>query len=172
MLNKEDEKLLALLQRDARASISDLARALAPFRVVVDVAQDTPPVMADPVLIGQALVNLLENATKYAPEGSTIRLTAAPVPEGGALTVIDEGPGIPVAERGRVFDLFHRAVQGDGQPAGTGLGLALAQQVARAFDRKAGEVRVRRRLERPFGSVRWRADTPDPRQDTIGYLGP
>lgn len=48
----------------------------------------------------------------------------------------------------------------------------LAQQVARAFDRKAGQVRVRRRLERPFGSVRWRADTPDPRQDTIGYLGP
>jgi MFS family permease len=48
----------------------------------------------------------------------------------------------------------------------------LAQQVARAFDRKAGEVRVRRRLERPFGSVRWRADSPDPRQDTIGYLGP
>ena len=40
------------------------------------------------------------------------------------------------------------------------------------YRRKAGEVRVRRRLERPFGSVRWRADSPDPRQDTIGYLGP
>ncbi|WHO38917.1 MFS transporter [Sphingobium sp. AP49] len=48
----------------------------------------------------------------------------------------------------------------------------LAQQAARAFDRKAGQVRVRRRLERPFGSVRWRADTPDPRQDRIGYIGP
>lgn len=47
-----------------------------------------------------------------------------------------------------------------------------AQQVARSFDRKAGDIRVRRRLERPFGSVRWRADSPDPRQETIGYLGP
>ncbi|RJF91207.1 MFS transporter [Sphingomonas cavernae] len=47
-----------------------------------------------------------------------------------------------------------------------------AQELARSFDRKAGKVRVRRRLERPFGSVRWRADSPDPQQDTVGYLGP
>jgi MFS family permease len=47
-----------------------------------------------------------------------------------------------------------------------------AQMDARAFDRKADEVRVRRLLERPFGSVRWRADSPDPRQDGLGYIGP
>ena len=111
---------------------ADLARALAPFRVVVDVAQDTPPVMADPVLIGQALVNLLENATKYAPEGSTIRIIAGPVPEGTSLIISDEGPGISREERERVFDIFHRAVQGDGQPAGTGLGLAIVKGMVEA----------------------------------------
>lgn len=111
---------------------ADLSRVLARFRVAVEIDPATPPLAVDPVLIGQALVNLLENASKYAPEGSTIRLTAAPVPEGVALTVIDEGPGIPVAERGRVFDLFHRAVQGDGQPAGTGLGLAIVKGMVEA----------------------------------------
>jgi hypothetical protein len=45
------------------------------------------------------------------------------------------------------------------------------QAEARGFDRKGGIV-VRRRLERPYGSVRWKADSPDPRQDTIQYIGP
>ena len=84
------------------------------------------------MLIGQALVNLLENATKYAPEGSAIRVMAEPAPGGVALTVADEGPGIPEAERGRVFDIFHRAVQGDGHPAGTGLGLAIVKGMVEA----------------------------------------
>ena len=95
-------------------------------------APDTPPVLADPVLIGQALVNLLENATKYAPEGSTIRIIAGPVPEGTSLIISDEGPGISREERERVFDIFHRAVQGDGQPAGTGLGLAIVKGMVEA----------------------------------------
>jgi MFS family permease len=43
---------------------------------------------------------------------------------------------------------------------------------ARAFHRIAGELRIRRKLERPFGSVRWKADSPDPQQETLGYLAP
>jgi hypothetical protein len=46
------------------------------------------------------------------------------------------------------------------------------QLLARSFDQKAGDLRVRRRLERPFGSVRWRTDTPDPQQGMINYIGP
>ncbi|WP_207102638.1 DUF4118 domain-containing protein, partial [Paracoccus shandongensis] len=110
----------------------DLARVLAPFRIEVGVAPGTPALNVDPVLIGQALANLLENATKYAPEGSTIRILAEPLAGGVALTVTDEGPGIPQAERARVFDIFHRAVQGDGHPAGTGLGLAIVKGMVEA----------------------------------------
>jgi hypothetical protein len=48
-----------------------------------------------------------------------------------------------------------------------------AQSELEAFNPARGRaMRVRRRLERPFGSVRWRADSPDPRQETVGYLGP
>ncbi|MBA4489832.1 sensor histidine kinase KdpD [Paracoccus sp. S1E-3] len=114
------------------AARADLARVLDGFAVAVEVAPDTPPVLVDPLLIGQALSNLLENASKYAPEGSTIRITAAPEGAQVAITVSDEGPGIPPAERGNVFDLFHRAVQGDGQPAGTGLGLAIVKGMVEA----------------------------------------
>lgn len=119
---------------------ADLSRVLAPFRVKAEVAPGTPPVFADPVLIGQALVNLLENATRYAPEGSTIRIAAEPVADGVALTVTDEGPGIPEAERGRVFDLFHRAVQGDGHPAGAGLGLAIVKGMVEANEGRVAAI--------------------------------
>ncbi|GHG21032.1 sensor histidine kinase [Paracoccus aerius] len=113
---------------------SDLARVLAPFHVETETAPGTPPLSVDPVLIGQAITNLLENATKYAPEGSTIRIAAEQAPSGVALTVMDEGPGIPASERDRVFDIFHRAVQGDGHPAGTGLGLAIVKGMVEAHD--------------------------------------
>ncbi|MCX8509254.1 MAG: DUF4118 domain-containing protein, partial [Rhodobacteraceae bacterium] len=106
---------------------SDLARVLAPFRLDIHIAPACPDLLVDPVLVGQALANLLENATKYAAEGSLVRIDANPTAGGVALTVSDEGPGIPPAERARVFDLFRRAVQGDGQPAGTGLGLAIVK---------------------------------------------
>jgi hypothetical protein len=46
------------------------------------------------------------------------------------------------------------------------------QELADSFDRAGPGRRVRRRLERPYGSVRWKADSPDPRIDTVGYLGP
>ncbi|MCZ0962914.1 sensor histidine kinase [Paracoccus benzoatiresistens] len=129
LVPRRDTVAVAELIGRARA---DLARVLAPFRVEVAVAPGTPPVLADPVLMGQALANLLENATKYAPEGSTIRIAAQTVAGGVALIVSDEGPGIPDAERGQVFDIFHRAVQGDGQPAGTGLGLAIVKGMVEA----------------------------------------
>ncbi|UVO52688.1 MFS transporter [Sphingomonas sp. SUN039] len=45
-------------------------------------------------------------------------------------------------------------------------------EAARSFHRNTGDLRIRRKLERPFGSVRWKADTPDPRHGTIGYIGP
>ena len=45
-------------------------------------------------------------------------------------------------------------------------------KISRAFHRGAGELRIRRKLERPFGSVRWQQDSPDPRQDGVGYLAP
>jgi len=100
---------------------------LAGHRVEVDLAPDLPRLDVDPVLIGQALVNVLENAAKYAPAGSTIRIEGRRSGATVDLSVLDEGPGIPPAEREKVFDLFYRVTEGDRRPTGTGLGLAIVK---------------------------------------------
>ncbi|MEW6256573.1 MAG: sensor histidine kinase KdpD [Pseudomonadota bacterium] len=111
---------------------ADLARVLRHHEIDIRIARDVPMLDADPVLIGQALANVLDNAAKYAPEGSTISI-AAQAREGQAIiTVSDGGPGIPEGDRERVFDLFHRATRGDGAPGGTGMGLAIVRGLVEA----------------------------------------
>ena len=111
---------------------SDLSRMLKDHRVTVDAPRDLPMLDVDPVLIGQALVNVFENAAKYAPKGTTIRISARHEAGLALITVEDEGPGIPEGEREKVFDLFHRVSKGDGHPAGTGLGLAIVRGLVEA----------------------------------------
>jgi two-component system, OmpR family, sensor histidine kinase KdpD len=79
------------------------------------------------VLIAQVFANLIDNAAKFAPPGTMIAV--ATVAQNGAarITVSDEGPGVPPQDRGKVFDLFYCAGSGDGQPAGTGMGLAIVK---------------------------------------------
>lgn len=106
---------------------TDLARVLDGHRVIVDVPHDLPRIAVDPVLIGQALANVLENAAKYSPVGAAITLAADAGNGKVRVTVSDEGPGIAPEDRDKVFDLFYRASRGDGAPAGTGLGLAIVR---------------------------------------------
>jgi two-component system sensor histidine kinase MprB len=68
--------------------------------------------------------NLLANAHKFSPEGEPVRIVA----DGGRVTVIDRGPGIPAAERDHVFDRFARTDQARTMP-GSGLGLAIVRQI-------------------------------------------
>jgi two-component system, OmpR family, sensor histidine kinase CiaH len=86
-------------------------------------------VHAPPEWLDRLLGVLLDNACKYAPENGSVDVAVRA--EGGRikLTVDDSGPGIPVEERGRIFDRFHRATDG---PGGAGLGLAIADAVVRA----------------------------------------
>ena len=77
-----------------------------------------------PGALTRAIRNLVENAAKFAPEGTRIRV----VVEGGSVTVHDAGPGIPPAERHAVFDRFHRLESTRTAP-GSGLGLAIVRQV-------------------------------------------
>ncbi len=86
-------------------------------------------VVAPPEWLDRLLGVLLDNACKYSPEGGSVEVGVRA--EGGRvrLAVDDSGPGIPAAERSRVFDRFHRASD---QPGGAGLGLAIADAVVRA----------------------------------------
>jgi two-component system sensor histidine kinase KdpD len=111
---------------------ADLARVLAGHRIEIDIPRDLPMLDVDPVLIGQALANVIENAAKYAPKDTTITISARAAGQVATIVVSDEGAGIPEDQRGKVFDLFHRAAQGDAQPAGTGLGLAIVRGLVEA----------------------------------------
>jgi two-component system sensor histidine kinase KdpD len=110
-----------------RSALSRLQRRLAGHKINLELPADLPLVSADPLLVEQALVNLLDNAAKYSPLGSHIHLHAGLAPPGVLLTVTDEGPGIPTEALAHVFDKFYRARAGDRRVAGTGLGLAVAR---------------------------------------------
>jgi two-component system sensor histidine kinase KdpD len=122
------------------------ARSLAGHRVEVDLAGDLPLLELDPVLFEQVLVNLLDNAAKYAPAGSTVTVAARALEGKVVVEVRDEGPGIPEAELERVFDKFYRVRRGDRGPAGTGLGLAICRGFVAAL---GGTIRAASRPDRP-----------------------
>jgi two-component system OmpR family sensor kinase len=83
---------------------------------------------ASPEALRLILRNALENALKYTPVGGEVTLRLLPAKDLAVIEVIDNGPGIPASERGRVFDSFYRLPGTAGE--GSGLGLAIAQEAA------------------------------------------
>ena len=109
-------------------SVLERARKiLARYTVEIEIASDLPLLELDPVLFEQVLFNLLDNAAKYAPPKTTIRIESWQEEETVKLQVLDEGSGIPPEEIERVFEKFHRASKQDQVRAGTGLGLAISR---------------------------------------------
>lgn len=87
-------------------------------------------ITADPARLHQVLANLLDNATRHSPPGGEVAVTAARNENGVRITVTDQGPGIPEADRARVFERFSRLDGGrDTRAGGSGLGLAIAREV-------------------------------------------
>ena len=105
-----------------------------------------PVVLADPGRIDQAVNNLLTNAVKFSPSGSTVQVSVGVEADWIDVVVTDEGPGIPAEQIGLIFRKYGRA---DSSVAGTGLGLYLARSIARAH---GGDVIYRRRTDRS-GSI-------------------
>ena len=115
-------------------------------------------VRGDPALLASAIENVVRNALRYTPQQSTLSLAVAPLgTERLAVTVEDEGPGVPEAELKRIFAPFHRVAESRGRDTGgDGLGLAITDRVmqahkgtARAENRPGGGLRVI--LELPVG---------------------
>jgi signal transduction histidine kinase len=106
-------------------------------------ANGAAAVLGDRGRIEQVLVNLIDNAIRYSPEGGKVIVTTAPSETGIRVEVADEGIGIPLAEQGSVFEKFYR---GDPQhravPGGTGLGLYICRELVR---RMGGTIGVRSR---------------------------
>ena len=110
-----------------------IARAPEAFHTAVRLAPDAAAVTADPALLEQVIVNLLENALKYSPSGAAITIAAER--EGGsvAISVADEGIGIDEADLPYVFDSYFRSTRGGHVAPGTGLGLAIARAFVEAM---------------------------------------
>ena len=102
-------------------------KILASHQVQLDLASDLPMLELDAVLFEQVLFNLLDNAAKYAPAGTTVTIRTRRERGAVSLQIIDEGEGIPAGDIERIFDKFHRAQRGDQVRAGTGLGLAISR---------------------------------------------
>jgi two-component system sensor histidine kinase KdpD len=107
-----------------------LQRLFTSTRVQVEMAPDVPLVDGDYTLLDQVFTNLVENAARYAPPASTVRVSARAVAGGGAveLRVADEGIGVPDYERDRIFEPFRR---GEGSTS-SGVGLAICKAIVEA----------------------------------------
>ena len=110
------------------------SKILARHRVEVEFAKDLPMVEIDPVLFEQVLFNLLDNAAKYAPVGTTVRIQSWHDSETVGLQILDEGDGIPPDDLEHIFDKFYRARKADHVRAGTGLGLAISRGFVEAMN--------------------------------------
>jgi two-component system sensor histidine kinase KdpD len=110
------------------------AKILAQHSVEVDLAADLPMLELDAVLFEQVLFNLLDNASKYAPPGTTVRIQSWRDGNTVYLQVLDQGAGIPPADLEHIFDKFYRAQKGDQVRAGTGLGLAISRGFIEALN--------------------------------------
>jgi two-component system sensor histidine kinase KdpD len=103
------------------------SKILAHHHVELEFAADLPMLELDAVLFEQVLFNLLDNAAKYSPHGTTIRIQSWREQDSVCLQVLDEGAGIPPEELEHIFDKFYRVEKGDQVRAGTGLGLAISR---------------------------------------------
>jgi heavy metal sensor kinase len=114
------------LVREVVSSLGILAEERAQ-RFVIDAA-DGVTVSADRLVLREGLMNVVDNAIKYSPPASTITIGVRSGTDGAAVTVADQGPGVPADQREQVFDRFVRLDEGRSRDrGGTGLGLAIAK---------------------------------------------
>lgn len=126
---------------------------LSQHRVVVDLPADLPLLEFDAVLMERVLFNILENARKYTPPGSEIRLSATVRNEAMEIAVDDNGPGLPVGMEEEIFKKFTRGEKESATP-GVGLGLAICRAIVEAH---RGKIRAEKS---PLGGARFVISLP------------
>jgi len=114
-------------------ALARAAKIVSHHKVEVHIPETLPMLRVDPVLFEQVLFNLLDNAAKYAPEGTAIEINGRQDGNTIMLSIRDEGPGIPPDDIERIFDSFYRVRKTDHVRAGTGLGLSICRGFVEAM---------------------------------------
>ena len=110
------------------AAVARIRLYVPAVQVVMSLPSGLKPLWAHAALLEQALFNVIENACKFSPPGEAVVVAARDLDDGGLqIDVDDRGPGIPDADRARIFDMFYSVERGDRGHNGSGLGLTIAQ---------------------------------------------
>jgi len=107
----------------------------------IDIPEELPNVSGDEVRLTQVLVNLLANASKFAPENSIVRVGAEALENQVCAWVEDEGPGVPEEKLSSIFDRFSRGPEAEPEAGGLGLGLWIVKSI---IDRHGGTITASR----------------------------
>jgi signal transduction histidine kinase len=110
-------------------------------RLELDLPHDLPNIEGDGPRLTQVFVNLLANASKFAPEDSVVRIGAFHANGRVTTWIEDEGPGVPEIETGSIFDRFYRGSEHEPEPGGLGLGLWIVKSIV---DRHGGTIKASR----------------------------
>lgn len=123
------------IQELVGCALAATEKRLSDREVTVELSPGLPLVPLDMVLMNQVLVNLLDNANKYAPAESRVEIHASVRDDRLCLEVADRGPGVPPEELGRLFDKFYRIPVPE-RVGGTGLGLSICKGIVEAHGGK------------------------------------
>jgi signal transduction histidine kinase len=115
--------------------------------------EDLPNVDGDGPRLTQVFVNLLANASKFAPEDSVVRIGAFHADSRVTVWIEDEGPGVPDIETGSIFERFYRGADQEPEPGGLGLGLWIVKSIV---DRHGGTIKA----SRVEGRTRFEVELP------------
>ena len=140
---RQQSVVLADVIEDARVLIGSLL-VMRGQNLQVALPQDLPHIDGDGMRLTQVFVNLLANASKFAPEGSVIRVGASSAGERVVAWVEDEGPGVPADASTSIFERFHRSPEGEPEAGGLGLGLWIVKSI---IDRHGGTIAAERTSE-------------------------
>ncbi|SRR5579875_119576 len=142
------------------AAVTRLHKLFPAVRVDTVLPPDTLLLYVHPALIEQALFNILENAARFTPPEQSIVVNVRVAGANLLVEVSDRGPGIPEAERARIFDMFYSVSRGDRGTGGTGLGLAICRGMigahggsVEALPREGGGTTIRISLPLPSESA-------------------
>jgi two-component system, OmpR family, sensor histidine kinase KdpD len=132
------------LEEVVGSALKSVASSIVDHRIEIDLPEDLPLLDLDAVLIERVLCNLLENAAKYTPTGSTIGIGAAPGARDAIdIWVEDDGPGLPSGKESEIFQKFERGQKESATP-GVGLGLAICRAIV---DAHGGTMRAENRRD-------------------------